>query len=106
MNLGPYAKALNGLAVGTLLAVSTALVDGAISQSEWVGIIATAVVGGVTIFLADARKVRYGKAIAGSLSAGLGALGTALSTTSLGDLSAGQWVTIVLAFLGNALVVS
>lgn len=42
----------------------------------------------------------YAKAILASLIAGLGALATALvDDKSLGDVSDGQWVAVVLAFL-------
>lgn len=105
MNLGPVAKAFNGTVTAILLSLIGALADGGVSNAEWVSVAITAVVTGVTVFYAANYKVAYAKAIAGSLSAGLGTLGTVLSG-GFADVTPAQWLMVVVALLGNAAVVS
>ena len=43
----------------------------------------------------------YAKAVVGALIAGLTALGAAVQTGSIGDVTTGQWITVALAVLGT-----
>lgn len=45
MNLGPYAKAVVGGIVGGLTAAGTALADGVIEPTEWIGIVLAFIAG-------------------------------------------------------------
>jgi len=106
MNLGPYAKSLNGTVTAVLVALLAAL-PGGISSEEYVALAIVLVTNAVLIFAANNRVYAYAKTIAGVLAAGLGALGTALSDGGgFAALDTGDLIVIVLALLGNGLVVS
>lgn len=105
MNFGPVAKAVNGTVVAFVSALIAALFDGSVSTSEWIGIAITTVVAAVLVFQAANYRVAYAKAIAGALTAALGSLGTA-ATGGLDHVTLAQWLTVLVALLGNFFVVS
>ena len=58
MNLGPYAKALNGTVVAGIAAAVTALEDGTITPAEWTAIAAATLVAALGVLgtgLADSN---------------------------------------------------
>ena len=105
MNLGPYAKALNGTVVAGIAAAVTALEDGTITPAEWTAIAAATLVAALAIFYVPNTHTgltAYGKAITAALVAALGVLGTGLADSNLTTTE----LLLTASALLNGLVVS
>lgn len=107
MNLGPYAKAASATVVAGFTAAIGALADGGINGVEWAGIAVTVLVAAGAVYAVPnfpSRARSYAKAITAGLVGGLGSLGIAL--TDGGGVSQAEWLTIAIAVLVGAGLVS
>jgi hypothetical protein len=107
MNLGPYAKAVSGTVAAGFTAAIAALADGNVTGTEWAGIAVTVLVAAAAIYAVPnfpSRARSYAKAITSGLVGGLGSLAIAL--TDGGGVSSAEWLTIAIAVLVGAGLVS